>query len=207
MMTDAADIIIRLAKRRCYLLTQANADLTLPSNTIDLTAEDEVAWDVLDEIQGAPAKPSKPQRPWWLPQGLDPTLEELPKWSLLAEVLNEIEGEIIKSENMRTRESGSRRPMPLLSNKLHTQAKIGTDVVLVMTSSIRTCNTLSDFLSSMDPSAPKGEQGRKMMMRKLKTYLWWKSKLAEEESKPTGKTASSKATNKSEHICVGMYEI
>lgn len=39
-----------------------------------------------------------PPRPKWLPQGMDPVLEELPKWSLLAEVLDEIEGEILRME-------------------------------------------------------------------------------------------------------------
>lgn len=31
----------------------------------------------------------------------------------------------------------------------------------------------------MDQSAPRGMQGRKMMERKLRLYLWWKGKLSE----------------------------
>lgn len=31
----------------------------------------------------------------------------------------------------------------------------------------------------MDPNAPPGSQGRSMMMRKLRLYLWWKGKLSQ----------------------------
>lgn len=58
--------------------------------------DDEDAWAVLDEIEGrvginleAETKSKKKKK--WLPEGMDPTLEELPKWSLLVEVLQEIE--------------------------------------------------------------------------------------------------------------------
>lgn len=58
-------------------------------------------------------------------------------------------------------------------------APLGSNIVLIMTSSTRTCNLLSEFLSSIDPNAAKGKQGRAMMMRKLRLYLWWKGKLSE----------------------------
>jgi DNA excision repair protein ERCC-4 len=48
-----------------------------------------------------------------------------------------------------------------------------------MTSSSRSATLLSDFLSTMDPDAPKGAQGREMMEDKLRLYLWWKGKLSE----------------------------
>lgn len=46
-----------------------------------------------------------------------------------------------------------------------------------MTSSNRTCNLLRDYLDQLDPSAPKGEQGYRMMMRRLRDYLAWKAGL------------------------------
>lgn len=49
----------------------------------------------------------------------------------------------------------------------------------------------------MDEDAPPGSQGRKMMMRKLKLYLWWKSQLAERKESGKGPIAlldSSKRT-------------
>lgn len=55
----------------------------------------------------------------------------------------------------------------------------GTNTVLIMTSSTRTSILLSEFLSSVNPDAPPGLQGRKMMERKLRHYLWWKGKLSE----------------------------
>ena len=47
----------------------------------------------------------------------------------------------------------------------------GTNTVLIMTSSIRTTDLLSEFLDSMDPDKPPGQQGRKMMLSKLRHYL------------------------------------
>jgi DNA excision repair protein ERCC-4 len=49
--------------------------------------------------------------------------------------------------------------------------------VLVMTSSNRTCSLLREYLDMLDPDAPTGEQGRPMMMRRLRGYLGWKADL------------------------------
>ncbi|KAG5219812.1 DNA repair protein [Salix suchowensis] len=116
---------------------------------------DEEGWDALDEIHGTVGKSSrqntsrsrKVDKPFWVPQGMDPVLEELPKWTLLADILKEIEGEIIRQESL----------PPPLSRPL--------------------AGILSDFLSDMDAEAPPGTQGRKMMIRKLYSYLAWKGKL------------------------------
>lgn len=73
---------------------------------IDLV-DDEEAWDALDEIEGRskrnPAKDKekeKPRKKPWIPDDMDPVLEELPKWSLLAEVLKEIEDEMMRQESV-----------------------------------------------------------------------------------------------------------
>lgn len=60
---------------------------------------------------------------------------------------------------------------------LRVPASGSSNTILVMTSSTRTCNLVTEFLSSMDENAPPGSQGRKMMMRKLGSYLWWKGRL------------------------------
>lgn len=74
---------------------------------IDLTEDDE-AWAALDEVQGLPVEKNvggdgnKPDvRPKWMPEGLEPVLEELPKWNLLSEILLETEGEIIRQETLK----------------------------------------------------------------------------------------------------------
>jgi DNA excision repair protein ERCC-4 len=38
----------------------------------------------------------------------------------------------------------------------------------------------------MNPDAPRGSQGRKMMLRKLRSYLWWKGKMSEEKRNEKG---------------------
>ena len=74
---------------------------------IDL-ADDEDAWEALNEAEGminsvgdkGKGKQTE-SRPKWLPDGVDPVLEELPKWHLLSEILLEAEGEIIRQENLK----------------------------------------------------------------------------------------------------------
>lgn len=89
LLTDQAGIIFREGKRRCYSLTTKEF-----SNTqLDV---DEEAWEALDEIQGIVggriARQGNKQSAW--PKGLEPTLEEQPKWARLVDILDEIEEEI-----------------------------------------------------------------------------------------------------------------
>ena len=72
-------------------MTQSKEDQ--PPNPID---DHEEEWAILDELEGRAS--TKPTTPRWLPPNMHPVLEELPKWSLLAEVLEEIEYEILRME-------------------------------------------------------------------------------------------------------------
>ena len=81
---------------------------SIPKKIVIDLADDEDAWDALDEAEGiinSIADKGKGKetdsRPKWLPDGLDPVLEELPKWHLLSEILLETEGEIIRQENLK----------------------------------------------------------------------------------------------------------
>lgn len=58
----------------------------------------------------------------------------------------------------------------------------GSDTVLVMADSPRTAALLAEYLGSRDPRAERGRQGRRMLERKLKLYLWWKRKRAERKT-------------------------
>ena len=69
--------------------------------------EEEDAWDALDEIEGRVGVKSdkskgkeRERKTPWVPDDMDPVLEELPKWSLLAEVLKEIEEEMMRQESL-----------------------------------------------------------------------------------------------------------
>lgn len=81
-----------------------------PQPAIDVDdVDDEEGWAALDEVerneggsgqngyQGT--KEGTSRRKKWLPNGMDPVLEELPKWSLFAEVLQEIEEVMIQMED------------------------------------------------------------------------------------------------------------
>ena len=82
---------------------------SLPKPVVIDLADDEDAWDALDQAEGITGSSSADKgkgketdsRPKWLPDGLDPVLEELPKWHLLSEILLEAEGEIIRQESLK----------------------------------------------------------------------------------------------------------
>lgn len=173
MLTDAANIIFQSAQRRCYTISSVSKKIV--PRVIDLT-EDEDAWAALDEAEGiVPSRLDKGKgkmdesKPSWLPDGLEPVLEELPKWNLLSEIILEAEGELIRQETLAKPGTASAQPS-------------SSNTILVMTSSTRTCTLLTEFLSSMDQDAAPGSRGRVMMLRKLRAYLWWKGKMAEKKS-------------------------
>lgn len=88
---DAANTLFQSAKKRAYITT--NKDKS-PSNAAQAD-ENEEDWAALREAEsdanGYPVVRKKQQK--W-PEGVEPVLEELPKWKLLGDVLEEIETEI-----------------------------------------------------------------------------------------------------------------
>ncbi|KAG3229987.1 hypothetical protein P692DRAFT_201761852 [Suillus brevipes Sb2] len=169
MLTDAANVIFSTAKRRCYILTAPKPTISVPERQV-IDVDDEDAWAALDEVHGITASKSRDngnekekQKPW-VPDNMSPVLEELPKWDLLADVLQEIEEELMRQEAVSTRPPTR-----------------GSNTVLVMTSSPRSSTLVSEFLGEMDGTAPKGSRGRSMMERKLRKYLYWKGENARQK--------------------------
>ena len=116
LFTDAANVIFQSAKRRCYITipkSKPKAQSVQPDDDIF----NDPGWEVMEEMErqtdqngsesgpstSNPRKVSK-KRKRWLPADMDPTLEELPKWSLLAEVLQEIEEETVQIESQMSSE-------------------------------------------------------------------------------------------------------
>lgn len=104
MLTDAAHIIFETARRRCFTVSSIpGGGNQAPPPVVDLV-DDQDAWDALNEVEGIQVIKDTgrtPGRPDWLPPSIDPVLEELPKWDLLTEILQEIEEEIIRFESMK----------------------------------------------------------------------------------------------------------
>ena len=94
---DAAHTIFTVAKRRCYVNIPAVDDPNKTSERLAMEAEQDAEWEVLDEIEGVRKGKVHGEggRPQWLPKDISPVLEEPPKLGLLAEVLYEIEKEIM----------------------------------------------------------------------------------------------------------------
>ncbi|KAH9177541.1 hypothetical protein EDB89DRAFT_1933182 [Lactarius sanguifluus] len=170
LLTDAAHIIFETAKKRCYILRESPENVSSASEDVVEISDDENAWEALEEAQGIVHRARDTtgtsknateanSRPAWLPKNLEPVLEELPKWHLLAETVKEIEEEIMRQESL--------------------SATIGgNSVVLMMTSSAQTSSLLSEYLASMDPDAPSGRRGRRMLENKLRLHLFWKARLS-----------------------------
>ncbi|KAG2342616.1 hypothetical protein BDR05DRAFT_1060084 [Suillus weaverae] len=169
MLTDAANIIFSTAKRRCYVLTAPKPTTSVSERQV-IDVDDEDAWAALDEVHGIMGSNSKDngkqeeKKKPWIPDNMSPVLEELPKWDLLADVLQEIEEELMRQEAVSTRPPTR-----------------GTNTVLVMTSSPRSSTLVSEFLGELDDTAPKGSRGRSMMERKLRRYLYWKGENARQK--------------------------
>jgi DNA excision repair protein ERCC-4 len=102
LLTDAANVIFQVAKRRCYTVTSTSRQA--PAPVFDLVNDDD-DWEVLDEVENAGLSKSKgkekERRPIWMPEGMEPILEELPKWNLLSDIIQEAEEEIIRQESLR----------------------------------------------------------------------------------------------------------
>ncbi|RCI14127.1 hypothetical protein L249_8272 [Ophiocordyceps polyrhachis-furcata BCC 54312] len=99
-------------------------------------------------------------------EALRPVLEELPKWGVLAEVLEEMDRDMYLEPAARDDSNGT---------------------ILIMCSSADTCRQLRDYLQTMyvKPRGEEddGEDGRQasaafMMRRRLRNYLLWKKQFA-----------------------------
>lgn len=66
----------------------------------------------------------------------------------------------------------------------------GTNTILIMCSSERTCILVREFLSTMDGQAPPGKKGRTLMEGYLRSYLFWKGKLGKQGKDSDGKSKS-----------------
>jgi DNA excision repair protein ERCC-4 len=91
-----------------------------------------------------------------IPKGINIVLEELPKWGILKEVLDEIENEIhLNPQN------------GLSMGNIIDDIDDGTNCVVIMCTDERTCRQLREFLQSSRTNT--------IMRRKLHDYFTWKS--------------------------------
>ena len=101
---------------------------------------------------------------------LRPVLEELPKWHMLAEILEEIDRDLYFERSSRDDSNGT---------------------ILIMCSNIDTCRQLRDYLQTMhvkprtatskpdDDEDPHKPSAIFMMRRRLRNYLRWKRQFAQ----------------------------
>jgi DNA excision repair protein ERCC-4 len=56
-----------------------------------------------------------------------------------------------------------------------------------MCSNQRSCDQLNEYFAKLDPKAPKGKQGQRMMRRRFQNYIRWKARLNDTDKKRTDK--------------------
>ncbi|CAG8727296.1 18554_t:CDS:1, partial [Acaulospora morrowiae] len=133
IFTDSGNNIFTVAKRRVYVRSGS-------TSTVSET--------------------DKAKKHDFLP-GIEPILEELPKWGLLADVLNEIELEIESSSDS-------------VNN-----GEQSNDNILVMVENERECSQLREYLSTMHKGLKKGQgRGGPLLRRLFKNYVKWKGGIA-----------------------------
>jgi DNA excision repair protein ERCC-4 len=160
LFMDAANVIFSEAKARVFI---GDVKKNVPPAASTAQNADGIDADEEEAAFGPSAARQSRKGPWWLPPGIVPTLEELPKWHLLREVLDEIEQDIHFSNNDLTKKPNN--------------------TVLIMVESERTCFQIRDFLSTMSTSilganaVKDANPGRKVMERQLKDYFIWKTDL------------------------------
>jgi DNA excision repair protein ERCC-4 len=76
--------------------------------------------------------------------------------------------------------------------------QIGTNTTLIMCSSTSTATTITDFLKSIDRTRNKGEWGRQMMMRKLRSWVYQKARASANSTATatSGSSSSQQGTGK-----------
>ena len=117
MLTDAANVIFQYAKRRCYVMSAVPKRSTPAPQVIDLEGDD-YEWAIAEEMEAetrarASGTGAGAKRKPWLPDGMEPVLEELPKWHLLGDVLYEIEEEMIRRAPMLSSRTSAAYSPPL----------------------------------------------------------------------------------------------
>jgi DNA excision repair protein ERCC-4 len=105
---DAANVLFQTAKRRAYTTKARSRGRSVSATPSEIADADDDEWAALDEAESVQAQAEQAARTattvqrnangrnrtrsW--PEGVEPVLEELPKWGLLSQVLEEIETEI-----------------------------------------------------------------------------------------------------------------
>ncbi|KAK4699648.1 DNA excision repair protein ERCC-4, partial [Phenoliferia sp. Uapishka_3] len=170
LFTPAADTIFTLAQQRAYrkvALPESKAGIAAKGKgkgreeeegpPLDEFAEWEEEEEVLRAMEMSMMEEKEDEevkkrrlRDRTLPPGHESVLEEQPKWSLLADILAEVEDELYWS------------PVDPYG--------VSNNTILIMTTSADTCSTLREYLSR----SADGDGGQTMLHAKLQRYFWWK---------------------------------
>ncbi|KWU41248.1 hypothetical protein RHOSPDRAFT_30581 [Rhodotorula sp. JG-1b] len=150
--TDEEEQLMRDLEETARLEREGQARQAEPTATNGATA-DMAPPPVPGAKTSAPAAPTKTKRKRtkWMPPGVEPVLEPQPKWSLLEQVLDEIETHMCWAP--------------------HDPYGYSKETILVMCNSSDTCSTLGDYLSSDSPE----DDTRALLEERLNKYFFWKA--------------------------------
>ncbi|PLW45058.1 hypothetical protein PCANC_09542 [Puccinia coronata f. sp. avenae] len=192
LFTSAADTIFSVSKNRVYLKkeSQGTGSTMVPNLPGGPTAEEEEAMREIEEIpsnaveRGAGHDTSASSHSvdtWdWLPKGIEPVLENQPKWKLIKDVLQEIEENLYQTAESETGSSSTE-----------------SNTILIMCSSTSTCSVLKEYLATQHVPSDSKYGTRPMMKRRLRDYFFWKGTVGKmsrnQQQQPPGSTSKSTA--------------
>ncbi|KAI7967391.1 hypothetical protein MJO29_000668 [Puccinia striiformis f. sp. tritici] len=193
LFTSAADTIFSVAKNRVYIKSQQDTKKQ-GANEISIlanggpSAEEEEAMREIEELALNAAERAGhnvsgftiSSDTWgWLPKGIQPVLENQPKWHLLEEVLKEIEVNLYQAAESETVDSHE------------------SNAILVMCSSASTCSVLKEYLATQHSPSDLKYGTRPMMKRRLRDYFFWKRTIGKMsrnlQQQPSGSGSKSTA--------------
>ena len=176
MGMEAATTIMSETRRRVYVgqvkKPEATANRQQATRATGEEDDEEAALREIENERPAEGAPqTHDQQPSFIPDGIELTLEELPKWKLLRDVMREIEEEIQSSQSE--------------------QDAWTNNTVLIMTASARTTSQIRTLLTTMegekgmrigggDPDVEDESEenpGRRMMTNLANNYFLWKRNL------------------------------
>lgn len=142
--------------------------------------------------------PEDPQ----LPPDMRPILEELPKWNVLSDIMDEVEAEMHHAPQPEGNLVATiQTELTAACTKLtsFSATYLGQDTVLIMAQDQRTCSQLKRYLSTQKTAATT--RGKPLMRDLFQGYLRWKSNMKHFKDNLIFKKSAPMSSNQGITVC------
>lgn len=148
--------------------------------------------------------PEDPQ----LPPDVRPILEELPKWNVLSDIMDEVEAEMYHApqpEGNLVASIQTELTAACIMLILFSVTDLGQDTVLIMVQDQRTCSQLKRYLSTQKTATTT--RGKPLMRDLFQGYLRWKSNMKHFKDNLISKKSAPMASNQGTTVAALAYDM